>query len=56
MVMSGLWTGILTISLFAALFTGNGAALAAAVPKGAQAGTELAITLAGSLCLWSGVG
>jgi spore maturation protein A len=56
MVMSWLWTGILVISFFAALFTGNGAALAAAVPKGAQAGTELAITLAGSLCLWSGVG
>ena len=56
MVMSCLWTGILAISFFTALFTGNGAALAAAVPKGAQAGTELAITLAGSLCLWSGVG
>ena len=56
MVMSWLWTGILAISLFAALFTGNGAALAAAIPKGAQAGTELVFTLAGSLCLWSGVG
>ena len=56
MVMSWLWTGILAISLFTALFTGNGAALAAAIPKGAQAGTELVLTLAGSLCLWSGVG
>ena len=56
MVMSWLWTGILAISLFAALFTENGAALAAAIPKGAQAGTELVLTLAGSLCLWSGVG
>jgi len=56
MVMSWVWTGILAMSCVAALILGNGSALAAAVPKGAQAGLELAISLAGSLCLWSGVG
>lgn len=56
MVMSWIWTGILILSLLASLILGNGNALAAAVPKGAQAGLELALSLAGSICLWSGVG
>ena len=56
MIMSWIWTVILAISLAASLALGNGAALAAAVPKGAQAGLELALSLAGSICLWSGVG
>ena len=56
MVMSWIWTGILILSLVASLILGNGGDLAAAVPKGAQAGLELAISLAGSICLWSGVG
>jgi spore maturation protein A len=55
-MMNWLWTGILLISVVASMILGNGAALAAAVPKGAQAGLELAISLAGSLCLWSGIG
>lgn len=56
MVMSWIWTIILVVSVIAALALGNGSALAAAVPKGAQAGLELAVSLAGSICLWSGVG
>lgn len=56
MVMSWIWTGILVISVMASLLLGNGNALASAVPKGAQAGLELAFSLAGSICLWSGVG
>ena len=56
MVMSWIFTGILLISTIFALLTGNGAALAAAVPQGAQAGITLAISLAGSICLWSGIG
>ena len=55
-MMSWLWTGLLVVSVVASMILGNGAALAAAVPKGAQAGLELAISLAGSLCLWSGIG
>lgn len=44
------------LSVVASLVLGNGEALAAAVPKGAQAGLELSFSLAGSICLWSGVG
>ena len=56
MVMSILWTGMVAISLVAALILGNGSALSAAIPKGAQAGITLAISIAGSICLWTGVG
>ena len=56
MVMSWIWTGILVVSVIASLLLGNGSALAAAIPKGAQAGLELAFSLGGSICLWSGVG
>ena len=56
MVMSWIWTGILVLSLLCAIFTGNISSLAAAVPKGAQAGLELVIAIAGSVCLWTGVG
>ena len=56
MVMSWIFTIILILSVVASVLLGNGSALAAAVPKGAQAGLELAFSLAGSICLWSGVG
>lgn len=56
MIMTWMWTGMLAASILAAIVLGNGSALAAAVPKGAQAGLELALSLGGSLCLWSGVG
>lgn len=56
MVMSWVWTGMVAVSLLAAALSGNGGALAAAVPKGAQEGILLAISLAGSICLWTGVG
>ena len=56
MVMSWIFTGIVGISLLAAVLLGNGSALAAAIPQGAQAGVTLVISLAGSICLWTGVG
>ena len=56
MVMSWVWTGMVALSIFAAALSGNMAALSAAVPKGAQAGVTLAISMAGSICLWTGVG
>lgn len=56
MVMSWIFTGILAISLIAALFLGTGGELAAAVPKGAQAGVTLAVSMAGAICLWTGAG
>lgn len=56
MVMSWFWLLTLSISVISALLTGQGAALASSIAEGAQSGITLAISLAGSLCLWSGVG
>lgn len=56
MVMSWIWTGLVFISTVFALFTGQGTALAASVLQGAQAGVTLGISLAGSICLWTGIG
>ncbi len=56
MIMSWIFTILAGASLAAALILGNGSALASAIPRGAQEGITLAISIAGSLCLWSGVG
>ena len=56
MTMSWVWTGMLALSVLFAILSGNGAALSAAVQKGAQTGLTLAISIGGSLCLWTGVG
>lgn len=56
MVMSWFWMLILATSIFSSLYTDSGAALTAGILQGAQAGVTLAVSLAGSLCLWSGVG
>lgn len=56
MIMSWIWTGLLLVSLVFSWLTGNGPALAASVLQGAQAGITLAISMAGAICLWSGVG
>ena len=55
MVMSWIWTGLILISTLFSLFTHRGSALAASVLQGAQAGVTLAISLAGSICLWAGI-
>lgn len=56
MLMGWIWTGLLLISLCFAAAMGNMAALSASVISGAQAGVTLAISIAGAICLWSGVG
>ena len=56
MVMSWIFAILLGVSLIFSVLTGNGQALAAAVPEGAQKGFMLAISLGGSICLWSGLG
>ena len=55
-IMSWVYVGMLVISIAASAVTGQGQALAAAVPMGAQAGITLVISIAGSICLWTGVG
>ena len=56
MVMSWIFTGMSAISILAALCTGSGTGLASACLQGAQAGVTLAVSMAGAICLWSGVG
>ena len=56
MILSKIWTGMVLVSILAALILGNGAQLGASVLEGAQSGVTLAISMAGSICLWSGVG
>lgn len=56
MVMSWIFCGILLISIVFAAITGSSNQLAAAVPQGAQSGVTLAVSIAGSICLWTGVG
>ncbi len=56
MVMSWIWTGMILISLIFAWLTDRGSLLSGAVMEGAQAGVTLSISMAGSICLWTGVG
>ena len=56
MVMSRIWSTLVLTSIIFSLMTKNGTALSAAVMDGAQAGIALAVSMAGSICLWSGVG
>ena len=56
MVMSNIWTLMVLVSLIFSWLTGQGSALAAAVMEGAQAGVTLALSMAGSICLWTGIG
>ena len=56
MVMSWIFTGILAVSVVCSVLQGTQQALAASVLQGAQAGVQLAVAMAGSLCLWTGVG
>lgn len=55
MVMSWIWTGIAGMSILCAAYNHCGSTLAAAVLQGAQAGVTLALSMAGAICLWSGV-
>lgn len=56
MVMSHIWLGAVALSILSAWISGTGSALGASVLRGAGEGVTLGISLAGSVCLWSGVG
>lgn len=53
--MSGIWAGMVVVSLVCALVTGQGSEVASAAMEGASAGVELCLGMAGALCLWMGV-
>lgn len=55
MAMAWVWSGMVVLSLVFGLLTGNLDAVAAAALEGAGSAVQLAISMAGILCLWSGV-
>jgi len=55
MTMSVIWTGMVCLSVLCGLATGRGPEVAAAAVEGAGAGVELCLSIAGMLCLWTGV-
>ena len=56
MIMGWIFSLLTALSCLAAMLTGRGSALAASIVTGAREGITLALSLAGSLCLWTGVG
>ena len=55
MAISWIWAGMVILSLFCGLYTGNLDDVASAALNGAQSAVELSFSMAGILCLWSGV-
>ena len=56
MLLSWIFLIMGALSVLFSLILGRGPQLSGAVATGAQAGITLAISLAGSICLWTGVG
>lgn len=55
MAMAWIWTGIVLLSLLFGMFTGQLDAVSNAALEGAQSAVEISFSMAGMLCLWSGV-
>ena len=54
-MLSMLWTGMVAAAILCGLATGRGPEVAAAAMEGARAAVDLCLSIAGMLCLWSGV-
>jgi len=55
MAMAWIWSGMIVASLLFGVTTGNLDAVANAAMDGASSAVELGLSMAGILCLWSGV-
>ncbi len=55
MGMAWVWTGMVALSLVFGVLSGNLDAVSNAALEGARSAVELSISMAGILCLWSGV-
>ena len=55
MTMTVIWTGMAVVAVVCGIWTGRGAEVSAAAVEGAAAAVELGLSMAGMLCLWSGV-
>ena len=54
MAMSWIWMGMVAAAMAYAALHGTGPALSGAVAAGTKQAVELGLSIAGSLCLWSG--
>lgn len=54
MLLSYVWIIMVILSIFCSILTGRAAQTGSAALIGAQNGVTLALSLCGSLCLWSG--
>lgn len=55
MAMTYLWTGMMVVSVLFAFLTGQEAEVSQASLEGATSAIQLSISMAGILCLWSGM-
>jgi len=55
LTMTVIWTGMVLVSILCSLATGRGPEVAAAAVEGTSAAVQLALSIAGMLCLWTGV-
>ena len=55
MAMARVWTGMVAAALLCGMVTGRMDAVSAAAMEGASSAIELSLSMAGILCLWSGV-
>jgi len=55
MAMAWVWSGMVVLSLIFGIISGNLDQVAAAALEGANSAVELSLSMAGILCLWSGV-
>ena len=55
MAMARIWTGMVMLSLVFGILSGNLDEVANAAMAGAQSAIDLSVSMAGMLCLWSGI-
>lgn len=55
MAMAWIWTGMVAVSVIYGIYNGTIDAVSAAALEGAAAAVTLCISMAGIICLWSGV-
>ena len=55
MAMTWIWTGMVVLSLIFGILSGNLDEVANAAMAGAQSAIDLSVSMAGMLCLWSGI-
>lgn len=55
MAMAWIWTGMVAVSVLYGMYSGTIGAVGGAAMEGAAAAVDLCLSMAGIMCLWSGV-